>query len=268
MTSDRLLAYRVEGEGEPLLLLNGGMMTYASWDPVCSILSEQYKVILCDLRGQLLSPGPVPEMLAANVEDLTALLDHLEIDTAHVLGTSYGGEIGLLMAALVPERVRSVIGVTVSDYATEAIWQGSEDLRLLVHEAREGGDKGRIHDRIVGEVYSAAYRSRFADELASRRAGVAKLPDSWFEGVEGILLAVEALDLRPHLEAIRCPGLIVIAADDQSIPPERSRALAAAIRGAEVATHQTSGHALVAEDPAWLAQVSLDFLSRHGTSTS
>jgi pimeloyl-ACP methyl ester carboxylesterase len=252
----------VEGDGEPLLLLNGGMMNYASWAPVSSVLNRHYKVILCDLRGQLLSPGPVPGDLADNIADLVALLDHLGIDAAHVLGTSYGGEIGLLMAALAPERVKSLIGVTVSDYATDAIWQGVEDLRLLVHEASEGGDKGRIHDRIVEEIYSADYRSRHAEELAERRRLVATLPDPWFEGVEGILTAVEALDLRPHLAFIRCPTMIVIAADDQSIPPERSVALAAAIEGAETRTHETSGHALVAEDPAWLAEASLDFLSR------
>jgi pimeloyl-ACP methyl ester carboxylesterase len=128
-----------------------------------------------------------------------------------------------------------------------------------------GGDKGRIHDRIVAEVYSAAYRTRHAEELAERRGQVAMLPDVWFEGVEGILAAVEGLDLRPHLSAIRCPTLIVIAADDQSIPPERSLALAAAIDGAETRIHETSGHALVAEDPAWLADVSLEFLSRYET---
>ena len=153
--SRQILAHQVAGEGEALLLLNGGMMTYASWGPVSSILIQHYKVVLCDLTVQLLSPGPVPEELADNIQDLTALLDHLGIDSAHVLGTSYGGEIGLLMAALTPERVKSLIGVTVSDYATEAIWQGVEDLRLLVHVASEVGDKGRIHDRIVVEVYSA-----------------------------------------------------------------------------------------------------------------
>jgi pimeloyl-ACP methyl ester carboxylesterase len=266
--SGALLTHEVQGEGEPLLLLNGGMMTFASWAPVSSVLARDFKVILCDLRGQLLSPGPVPEDLAANVDDLCALLDHLGIDSAHVVGTSYGGEIGLLMAALAPQRVRSLIGVTVSDYATEAIWQGSEDLRILVHESRLGGDKGRIHDRIVSEVYSAAYREANAEELATRRSQVSLLPESWFEGVEGILVAIEGLDLRPHMEAVRCPTLIVIAGDDRSIPPERSVALAALIDGATTRTHKTSGHALVAEDPAWLSEVMLDFLSHHRTSKS
>ncbi len=256
------LTHAVSGEGEPLLVLNGGMMTYAAWEPVTAGLAATHQLIHCDLRGQLLSPGPAPPDLAANVDDLTALLDHLEVDAAHVLGTSYGGEVGLYLAALAPERVRSLVAVTVADYATQAIFDGAEELRVLVAEGLAGGDRGRLHDRVVEEVYSPAFRERYGAELAARRGQVAALPDAWFEGLESILGAMEKLDLRPHLGAIRCPSLVVIAALDEVIPPERSRALAAAIEGAEVRVHATSGHALVAEDPVWLTEVCADFLRR------
>ena len=73
---------------------------------------------------------------------------------------------------------------------------------------------------------------------------------------------MERLDLRPHLDRIRCPTLVVIAGQDTVIPPQRSLDLAAAIDTAEIEIHRTSGHALVAEDPAWLAAVCSDFLRR------
>ena len=263
MTTDDLLTHAVEGEGEPLLVLNGGMMTWAAWGPVTETLAADHRLILCDLRGQLLSPGSAPPELADNVADLTALLDHLEIESAHVLGTSYGGEIGLFLAALEPERVRSLVAVTVADYATDTIWRGAEELRVLVADALAGGDKGRLHERVVEEVYSPAFRERFAEELAARRAQVAELPDVWFEGLETILGAMEKLDLRPHLAKIHCPTLVVIAGQDTVIPPQRSLDLAAGIDSAEIKIHETSGHALVAEDPAWLTAVCSDFLRRH-----
>ncbi len=262
----RLLAHAVEGDGEPLLLLNGGMMTWAAWGPVKESLAADHRLILCDLRGQLLSPGAAPRDLAGNVGDLTTLLAHLEAGPVHVLGTSYGGQIGLLLAALAPERVRSLVCVTVADYATDTIWRGAEDLRVLVAEALAGGDRGRLHDRVVEEVYSSSYRQRYAMELAARREQVAALPDAWFAGLETILTAMEKLDLRPYLDRIRCPTLVVIAGRDTVIPPQRSLDLAAAIAGAEIQIHETSGHALVAEDPAWLAEVSMDFLVRHAVS--
>jgi pimeloyl-ACP methyl ester carboxylesterase len=262
-----LLAHRVEGDGEPLLLLNGGMMTYAAWEPVSSRLCRRFSLVLCDLRGQLLSPGHVSTDLEDNVEDLEDLLDHLGIESTHVMGTSYGGEVGLLTAARLPARVRSLVAVTVSDYATSAIRQGAEDLRQLVHASREGGDRRLIHDRLAEEVYSASYLATHGTELAARREQMGRLPDSWFEGLEGILGAVEELDVRSCLSDIRCPTLVVIAGEDRSIPPERSRALAAAVSGAETRTHETSGHALVAEDPRWLAEVTLEFLERRASAT-
>lgn len=261
MSAD-LLAHRVDGAGEPLLLLNGGMMTYASWEPVATRLAKRYRLVLCDLRGQLLSPGTPPADLTGNIGDLAALLDHLEIASTHVVGTSYGGEIGLLAAALIPDRVRSLVAATVTDHATDAIRRGAEDLRRLVHASREGADRRLIHDRLVEEVYSADYVAVYADELAARREQFSLLPETWFADLEGILGAVETLDLRPYLADIRCPTLVVIAADDRSMPPSRSLALAAAISGAETRVHESSGHALVAEDPEWLAEVTLEFLGR------
>ena len=263
MTDNTLLAHRVEGEGEPLLLLNGGLMTYAAWEPLSTRLRKHHRLILCDLRGQLLSPGLAPRDLAGNVADLTALLDHLGLDSVHVLGASYGGEVGLLMAALAPRRVRSLIAVTVADYADEAMRVDGEEWRRLLAAATDLESRGRFYEHLVGSVYSDAFRRRFGNELAARRSQVAAMPDDWWSSLRSIFEAVASLDLRPDLGAIRTPTLIVLAASDRLMPAGRSLTLAAAIAGAETRMHETSGHALVAEDPGWLARVSLDFLARH-----
>jgi pimeloyl-ACP methyl ester carboxylesterase len=268
MTTNELLAHRLEGEGEPLLLLNGGLMTFAAWEPVSATLRQHHQLILCDLRGQLLSPGAAPSDLAGNIPDLTALLDHLDIDSAHVLGTSYGAEIGLLLAALEPARVRSLIAVTATDYATMDMRSGADELRQLLGDGSEPEGRGKFHDRLVADVYSDSFKQRYATELAARRAQVIAMPDGWFADLGGILTASERFDLRPHLSSVRCPTLIVIAAADRVMASERSRALAEAIPQAETAVHETSGHALVAEDPAWLAGIARQFLAGHTDATS
>ena len=263
------LAHRVagpeEGAGEPLLLLNGGLMTYAAWEPLSSRLAKRHQLILCDLRGQLLSPGEPPADLAGNVADLTALLDHLGIESTHVLGASYGGEIGLLLAALAPERVRSLVAVTVADHADETMRETSREWRDLLAGATDAESRADFHRRLVGTVYSPAFLDRFGGELAARAAQVAAMPDAWWRGLVGIFDAVADLDLRRHLPAVRCPTLVVVAGEDQLMPAGRSLALAAAIADAETRIHETSGHALVAEDPRWLARVALDFLARHAS---
>ncbi len=270
MTGAAVLAHKIEGPeedaAEPLLLLNGGLMTYAAWEPLSMRLRRHHRLILCDLRGQLLSPGEAPAELEGNVADLTALLDHLGIDTVHVLGASYGGEIAVLMAALAPERVRSLVAVTVADHADEEMQQVSAEWRELLDAATDAESRERFHRRLAETVYSAPFFERYGEELLARAAEVAAMPESWWRDLVGIFDAVGSFDVRRHLADIRCPTLVVIAGNDRLMPTRRSLALAAAIAGAETRMHEISGHGLVAEDPRWLAKVSIDFLARHASA--
>jgi len=245
-----------------VLLLNGGFMSIGAWEPFAGLLAERYRVLRCDFRGQLRTPGPAHRDLAGNVGDLTALLDHLDLDRVHVLGTSFGGEVGLLFAARRPERVTSLVAVTVADHTTEAMERGGRDTRRVVAEILAGGDPGRFHDLLVPEIYSAGYVAANAEALALRRRQIKALPMGWFAALDDLLAAVESFDLRPALGRIRCPTLVVVAADDRVTLTERGHAVAAAIPSAERVEHPTSGHALIAEHPVWLAESALEFLDR------
>jgi len=255
------LAHRLEGEGTPVVLANGGMMTFPSWEPIAGRLRERHATLLFDFRGQLLSPGPARSSLAEHAEDLLALLDEVGLESAHLLGASFGAEVGIELAARHPARIRSLTLVTAMDRATPTFRVGSEEMRASLAEVLSGAERGRFYDVLVAGVYSDGYREREAETIAARRAQVDRLPLEWFAGVDGLLDAIEDFDLTGRLREVRCPALVVIAQDDQVMDRERSEALAFAL-GAEVAVHPTSGHALVAEDPEWLANVCLDFLAR------
>ncbi|MCP3960034.1 MAG: alpha/beta hydrolase [bacterium] len=258
-----ILGHDLAGHGEPLLILNGGMMSIAAWEPIAAPLRKRYQVLRCDFRGQLFSPGEPHRDMAGNVRDLMALLDHSGIDRVHVLGASFGAEAGLLLAATAPERVRSLTAVTATDYVTDAMRAAGDLLReVIAGILTEGGDKGRFHDLLVQGVFSTDWAAAHARELAARRRQIAQIPDPWFESLLGVIECFEALDLRLHLASIRCPTLVVVAGDDQVMPVERSRALAAAIAGAKIVEHAQSGHALVAEQPRWLVARCLEFLER------
>jgi len=257
-----VLTHHLEGEGETILFLNGGFMTYASWEPVAESMGQGYRHLFCDLRGQIMSPGPSHAQLEGHVRDVQKLLDSLDIERVHVLGTSFGGFVGLRFAASFPGRVLSLIAATTTDVATPDLVRGVEDLRRTVAEIVEGGDAGAFLDLLVKEVYSPEFVAKYRDEFARRRQQMGQLPRSWFAGLQGILTCTEAVDLRPHLGAVRCPTLVIHAARDEIISRERSQALAAALANAEFIEHPSSGHALVAEDPQWFADQCLEFLSR------
>ncbi|MDX1631465.1 MAG: alpha/beta fold hydrolase, partial [Thermoanaerobaculia bacterium] len=187
--NEPILTHRVDGppHGDPLMLLNGGFMTMASWEPCAAPLAEVLRVLRCDFRGQLLTPGPAHQELGPNADDVVALLDHLGLDSVHLLGTSFGGEIGLLLAARYPERVRSLIVVAVSDYTTEAMTRGARKLRRIVEEILADGDRGRFHDVLVEEVYSREHVEENRATLAERREQIASLPESWFHALDDLL---------------------------------------------------------------------------------
>lgn len=270
-----LLTHQLQGErGEVVLLLNGSMMTFPSWaliaQPLHAPSPTGYRTLGCDFRGQLLSPGPGHRRLEENVDDLVALLDHLALDAVHVFGTSFGGEVGILFAATHPDRVRSLAAITVCDRTPPGMPEDSQRLqgearRILA--ARDIGsalatDAGAFHDALVDGVYSARFRARHAEMLAERRAKVAELPRSWFEGLDGILHAVQDFDLGPMLGRIRCPTLVVHAAADAMMPRERVEAVARGIPGADFEVHPEAGHGLVIEDPEWVVRVYHEFLER------
>ena len=260
-----LLAHRLDTDAAPpgaetLLLLNGGFMSIASWKEYAEPLAARFRLLRCDFRGQMLTPGPAHRELGANVADVVALLDRLGVERAHVVGASFGGEVALMLAARHPERVASLVAVTVADRSTAAMRRGAGEVRAVVAEILAGGDAGLFADLLAGDVYSAAWRQANADLLAARRGQIAALPHAWFAALDDLVAAVESFDLRSELAAIRCPTLVVLAGDDNTIPEAHGRAVAAAIPGARLAVHPTSGHALVVEEVEWLLAQALDFL--------
>ena len=150
--SEGLLTRRFDGEGEPLLLLNGGMMSIAAWEPVARHLRGSFQLLLCDLLGHILTPGASHADLDGNVVDVEALLDALDLERVHVLGTSFGAFVGLRLAATRPERVLSLIAATASDIATPAMLRGVRDLRRVLAEIPGGADPGQFHDLVVKDV--------------------------------------------------------------------------------------------------------------------
>jgi pimeloyl-ACP methyl ester carboxylesterase len=260
MSAPEPLGHRVEGEGSNVVLLNGGMMSFPAWEPVAARLRARHRVLLFDFRGQLLSPGEGPANLSGHADDLAALLDSLGWDAAHLIGASFGAEVALHFAARQPQRVSSLVAVTAMDCETGEFRRQSEEMRAVLAQVLAGGERGRFYDVLVEGVYSEAYRRAEASAIAARRAQVDQLPLAWFAGVDRLLAAMWGFDLTAALPAIRCPALVVLSGDDRVMAAGRGRALATVL-GAETVVHPTSGHALVAEDPEWLAGVCLEFLA-------
>jgi 3-oxoadipate enol-lactonase len=262
VSSAGVLAHRLTGTGaaDPVLLMNGGLMTFMGWSAVTAALEPSRRVIGFDFRGQLLSPGVPPPSFDGHAADVVALLDHLGVARVDAVGTSFGALVGLVLAARHPERVRSLVVITATDRVTPEMWAAAQPLRELCRAAAGGGDGGAVLDLLLPATFSREYLAAQGAALALRRQQVAGMPRAWFDGVDRLLAMLEGLDLTPILGLVRCPTLVVAAGEDRTFPLAHSHALAAGICGARLEVVDRSGHGLVAEAPERLADLVGDFL--------
>ncbi len=165
-----LLAYRDEGEGLPLLCLAGLTRTMADFEYLVPHLPP-LRLIRMDYRGRGESgrSGAETYTVAQEGRDALALLDHLGVARAAILGTSRGGLIGMMLGAVAPERV---LGLCLNDVGPEIARPGLE----------------RIFDYVGRNPAGGSYAG-FA-RLLARSPGFDAVPDSrWLE--EARKLAVE-----------------------------------------------------------------------------
>jgi pimeloyl-ACP methyl ester carboxylesterase len=255
-----VLFHRIRGEGEPVLLLNGIAMSAASWEIVAAPLIKRFRVMQCDFRGQLMMPVTPPAEVAVHADDVAATLDYLELPSVHVIGTSFGGVVGTLVAARHPDRVRSLVTIASADGFDEQMADEVARWRLACRRSLDGGDRGHLSDVLEPVVYSPAYVEGHLEERAARRTQIAALPDVWFEGLIGLLDSAHSLRLRDELSRVRCPTMVVAAELDGFVPLDRARGLAQAIDGARFEIIEDAGHAVVVEKPDRVAELCLEFL--------
>jgi len=105
---DHRLAYTIYGQGNPVVLLHGQLLSQTMQEALAKSLAERgHRVITLDLLGHGASDRPDDMTLysmAQFAEQVVALLDHLEVEQAVIGGTSLGANVALEFAALAPER--------------------------------------------------------------------------------------------------------------------------------------------------------------------
>ena len=240
-----MLTHRIDGDGPPLLLLNGGLMSMATWQPYADALSPRHRVIRCDFRGQLLTPGPpFASSWEEHAADVVALLDALAISQAHIVGVSFGAEVAMHVAALYPTRVSRLTVISATDHTTEAMRADAAEGRALA-----ASDPAEMFRRVARKTWSASWLATQAPDFIEQRARQVKLlPPAFWAGAEAILSLLLTLDLRPQLPKITAPTLVICGELDEVFPPEHSRAIAAAIPNARLEIVAGRGHGLLFEE--------------------
>jgi pimeloyl-ACP methyl ester carboxylesterase len=120
MVNGITMAYRIVGEGDPLVLLHGFTGTAAAWEPFLEEFSSHYRLIVPDLRGHGHSTNPSGRFThSQSALDVFALLDRLGVDTFSAMGISTGGMTLLHMSTRRPERVEAMVLIGATSYFPE-----------------------------------------------------------------------------------------------------------------------------------------------------
>ncbi len=238
------IAYLDEGAGEPIVLVHGfasnSQVNWVDPDWVAPLTRAGRRVIALDNRGhggssKLYDPAAYHSAIMA--EDVRALLDHLKIERADVMGYSMGARIAAFLAVNNPARARSVIlgglGIRMVEGA---------GLPESIVEALEAPSLADVRDPI-GRVFRA-----FAELTKSDRKALAAC-------IRGSRQSLS----RAQVAAIKAPVLVAVGTKDDIAGS--AQALAALIPGARALDIPDRDHMLSVGDQVFKAGV-LDFLNQ------
>jgi aminoacrylate hydrolase len=257
---DGQLYFETSGSGPPLMLVSGLNGTARFWSLQVPRLAERFTVIVHDHRGvDRSSRDAIIYSVEQMADDTLALMDHLDIQAAALVGQSTGGAIGQRLAATQPQRISRLLLSSTWTHADAYFKRLFELRRDVLRKAglelytRDGSvllyppEWLRDHDREVSEAEARSIAGASSQEIMISR-------------IEALL----RFDGRALAPRIRCPTLVIAAPDDRITPPYFSRAIAQAIPGAQLVLLDGGGHFLPIVEADRYAEIVLRFLSERG----
>ncbi len=258
---DKNIYYEVHGESEnTLLILNGIMMSSASWKPFISYLKKHVKVVLMDFYDQgksayLEGYGAYDQHL--QVEAVEALVKALSLRNITLLGISYGGEVAMQLAISKKIELRQLVLANTTAYTTLQLKAIGDN---WIHAA-ETLDGRKFFKATIPPIYSTGFYEKRAEWLDAREKMFADLFDEkWYEGFIRLVRSAETHDARQQLHTIDVPTLIIGADCDFITPLSCQLELLHHIPGSKMLTLQDCGHASMYEQPQSFFSAVLGFI--------
>jgi proline iminopeptidase len=254
VTRDEVRLYFEEtGTGTPIVFVHEFAADHASWEPQMRYFSRGHRCIAYSARGY--TPSDVPDDDAAYGyehfrDDVIAILDHLRIPAAHLVGLSMGAYSSLQVALKAPGRVLSLtLAAAGSGFEADRLEAFRAQCRAHAAEFEKGGSAvaqlgGMVPGRIPFLVKDPRGFQEFYDALARHDARGSAYTMRNFQGGRPPLSEFEA-----EIERVRSPTLIIVGDEDDACI-ESSLFLKRHIAASGLAMLPKTGHVLNHEEPA------------------
>ena len=255
------LAYDDEGSGLPIVFLHAFPLNRSMWAPQVSALSTQFRTIAIDLRGHGESDAPLWSFsLDQYADDVAALLDHLNIPQAVLVGLSMGGYVSLAFSRTYGSRL---LGLMLADTRAQADTRDGRTGRFhLTQTAYTQGTEAVANTMLPKLLGATSLKNK--PELVNRIRGTIQQ-----NPVSGILVDLMAMAARPdsvaHLSAISCPTLVVLGDEDHTTPLADAQVMASQIPNARLAVIPAAGHLSNCEQPGLFNELLRGFVEGLGS---
>jgi pimeloyl-ACP methyl ester carboxylesterase len=228
--------YAVYGEGDPILLIHGGLGHADIWANQVKDLMTDHMVIVADSRGHGHSTrNEQPYSYDLMASDYLALLDYLKVDKVYLVGWSDGGIIGLDIAMKHPERLSKLF---------------AQAANVTV-------------DAVKPDVMEAKTFAAYVDRMGADYKKMSRTPDQYDAFVEQIshMWASQPNWSDSELAKITVPTAIVLGEHDEAIKRDHTEHMAQAIPGARLIILKDASHFAMLQDPKGYTRAVRDFLS-------
>jgi esterase len=251
--------YGREG-GPPMLLVHGGAAHARWWDFVAPALTARFHVLALDQRGHGDSPWAAQWAYGSRhyAADLEAVIAGWGLGAPVLVGHSMGGHSAMVYAAGHSDRLRAMIAIdsipAYPEHAVAALAAIAERPASVYESLDEAVASFRL---LPAETLAAPETLRHVAELSFRRRADGK----WVHKMDRRTLRREPIQLDRELERIRCPALLIKAAESPVLSVSFARAMAARMGRGRMVQLERSHHHVPIDNPAGLATVMEGFLA-------
>lgn len=254
------IAYEVEGDGEPLLLVSGQGSDRNTWHGVKEDFIPHHRVITWDHRGTGDSDKPHEPLYSTRgfANDAIALLDHLEVARAHAYGISMGGRVCQWLGIDHGGRIGAlVLGCTTPGNAHGVRRPPEVDEKMANRPASPEAAAAFLAEQMVTPDYLGSHPEYYEYLLERARNPIPRHAQRLhYQASEGH----DTWDLLP---TISNPVLVIHGSDDQVNPTANAPLLAQRIPGATLHIVDRGRHGYFIEFREEASPVVLEFLSHH-----
>jgi len=254
--------YEITGQGQWLTLIHGAGDNLEAWWNQVLVFSKHYRVLTYDVRGYGQTETPHEEYNTdILVQDLSELLNALDIKESHILGYSMGGRIALGLALAHPDKVKTLILANSGVVPMTRSQEEMEEMNRLRQQRMETVEKqGSLESVVTDESISMVFSPGWPEKNKGiieryKKIQLKNTPQAYLTVARAMVWGTPPPDASP----LRMPTLIIAAEHDTWSGAEAARAGQKLIAGSKLVIMPT-GHASAIEQPDQFNHAVLDFL--------